>query len=32
MSEQGSAPLFAPRQVSWTAQLSVGVDEIDAQH
>ena len=32
MSEQGSAPLFAPRQVTWTAQLSVGVVEIDAQH
>ena len=27
-----SAPLFAPRKVEWTEQLSVGVEEIDAQH
>jgi hemerythrin len=26
------APLLAPRKVEWTEQLSVGVDEIDAQH
>lgn len=32
MSEPGSAPLFAPRHVAWTEALSVGVDEIDAQH
>ena len=30
--EPTATPLFAPRQVEWTAQLSVGVDEIDAQH
>lgn len=32
MSEPTGTPLFAPRQVQWTAQLSVGVEEIDAQH
>jgi len=32
VTEPRPAPLFAPRQVAWTAQLSVGVDEIDAQH
>ena len=32
MTEPTSAPLFAPRQVAWTEQLSVGVDELDAQH
>ena len=32
MSEPAGTPLFAPRQVEWTPQLSVGVEEIDAQH
>ncbi len=32
MSESSAAPLFAPRKVEWTDHLSVGVDEIDAQH
>lgn len=28
----GTGPLVVPRQVAWTQALSVGVDEIDAQH
>jgi len=32
MSESSAGPLFVPRQVAWTPRLSVGVDEIDAQH
>lgn len=32
MSEPTGTPLFAPRQVQWTERLSVGVEEIDAQH
>jgi hemerythrin len=33
MSEQGSGTtLLVPRHVTWTAALSVGIDEIDAQH
>jgi hemerythrin len=32
MPEQRSDPLFTPRKVAWTEALSVGVDELDAQH
>jgi hemerythrin len=32
MSEKQPEPLLVPRQVAWTPRLSVGVEEIDAQH